>query len=70
MICDWSDEENCLIHYGLLKFHVRHGMIIEKIHDVISFRHSKWLKKNIYFNTQKRNHDVNDFEKKNLYFAQ
>ena len=47
----------------MLKFHVRHGMVIEKVHDVISFKQSKWLEKYINFKTQKRNLAVNDFEK-------
>ena len=47
----------------MLKFYVRHGMIVDKVHDMISFRHKRWLKKYINFNTQKRNQAVNDFEK-------
>ena len=47
----------------MIKLYVRHGMIVEKIHDVISFKQSKWLEKYINFNTQKRNQAVNDFEK-------
>ena len=38
-------------------------MIVDKIHEVISFRQSKWLEKYIIFNTQKRNLACNDFEK-------
>ena len=34
-----------------------------KVHEVISFKQSKWLEKYINFNTQKRNLAVNDFEK-------
>ena len=26
LICDWSDNENYLIHYRMLNFYVRHGM--------------------------------------------
>ena len=63
LICDWSDKKNCLIHYRMLKFYVRHGMIVDKVHDIISFRQSRWLEKYINFNTQKRNQAVNDFEK-------
>ena len=63
LICDWSDKKNYLIHYRLLKFYVRHGMIVDKVHDIISFRQSRWLEKYINFNTQKRNQAVNDFEK-------
>ena len=63
LICDWSDKKNYLIQYRMLKFHVRHGMIVDKVHDIISFRQSRWLEKYINFNTQKRNQAVNDFEK-------
>ena len=63
LICDWSDKENYLTHYRMLKFYIRHGMIVEKVHNIISFKQSKWLEKYINFNTQKRNEAVNDFEK-------
>ena len=63
LICHWSDEKNYLIHYRMLKFYVRHGMIVEKVHNVISFKQSKWLEKYISFSTQKRNKAKNDFEK-------
>ena len=45
LICDWTDEKNYLIHFRMLKFYVRHGMKIEKVHSVISFKQSKWLEK-------------------------
>ena len=63
LICDWSDKKNYLVHYRMLKFYVRHGMIVEKVHNVISFKQSRWLEKYISFNTQKRNKAKNDFEK-------
>ena len=47
----------------MLKFYVRHGMVVEKIHEIISFKQSKWLEKIVSFNTQKRNRAENDFEK-------
>ena len=62
-IRDWSDKKKYLIHYRLLKFYIRHGMIVEKIHEIISFKQSRWLEKYISFNTQKRNKAKNDFEK-------
>ena len=63
MICDWSDKKRYLIHYRILKVYVRHGMIVEKIHEIISFKQSKWLEGYITFNTQNRNTAKNDFEK-------
>ena len=62
LICDWSDK-NYLVHYRMLKFYIRHGMKVVKVHTVISFKQSKWLEKYISFNTQKRNKAKNDFEK-------
>ena len=52
-----------LVHYRMLKFYIRLGMVVEKIHEIISFKQSKWSEKNISFNTQKRNKAKNDFEK-------
>ena len=63
LICDWSDKKNYLVHYRMLKFYIRHGMIVDKVHNIISFKQSRWLEKYINFNTQKRNQAVNDFEK-------
>ena len=63
MICAWSDKENYLVHYRMLKFYVRHGMINDKVHDIISFKQSRWLEKFVNFNTQERNQAVNDPEK-------
>ena len=63
LICDWSDKKIYLIQYKILKFYVRHGMIVDKVQILISFRQSRWLEKYMNFNTQKRNQAVNDFEK-------
>ena len=63
LLCDWSDKENYLVHYRMLKFYVRHGMIVDKVHEIIKYKQSKWLEKYINFKTQKRNQAVNDFEK-------
>ena len=63
LICDWTDKKRYLILYSMLKFYVRHGMIVEKIHEIISFKQSRTLEKYISFNTQKRNRAKNDFEK-------
>ena len=37
----------------MLKFYVRHGMIVNKIHEIISFEQSKWLNKDIDFHAKK-----------------
>ena len=63
LICDFSDKKNYLVHYRMLKFYLKHGMIVDKVHNIISFIQNRWLEKYINFNTQKRNQAANDFEK-------
>ena len=63
LFCDWTDKNRYLIHYRMPKFYERHGMVVEKVHEIISFKQGKWLEKYISFNTQKRNRAKNDFEK-------
>ena len=43
LICGWTNKKNYLIHYRMLKFYVRHGMIVEKVHEKISFKQCMWL---------------------------
>ena len=62
LICDWSDKKSYLILYRMLNFYVRHGMEVVKIHNVVSFKQSKWLGKHISFNTQKGNRAKNEFQ--------
>ena len=62
-VCDWTDQKNYLIHYRMITFFVGHGMIVNKIHEIISFGQSMWLEKYINFITQTRNKARNDFEK-------
>ena len=61
LLCDWTDKKSYLIHYRLLKIYVRYGMVVEKIHQIISFQQSNWLEKYKNFNTHKRNMAKNDF---------
>ena len=63
VICDCADKKNYLIRYRMLNFYVRHGIVIDEVYEIISFRQSKWLQKYNSFNTQKRTRAKNDFEK-------
>ena len=35
LMCDWSNKKTFLIHYRMLKFYVRHGLEVVKVHTVI-----------------------------------
>ena len=62
-LCDCTDKRNCLVHYSMLKLYIRHGMIVDKAHEIFSFTQCKGLEKSEHFNTQKRNNSKNDFDK-------
>ena len=47
----------------MLKFYDSHGMIVDKNHEIISFKQSKWLENYKSFDTQKRNKAKIDLEK-------
>ena len=50
--CVWKDKKKKMIAHRLLDFYVRHGVIVDIVHGIISFRQSKWLEKHINFITQ------------------
>ena len=47
----------------MLKSYVGHGMVVEKVQEIISHKQSKWLEKYISFKTHKRNRPKNEFER-------
>ena len=63
LICDRMDKKKYVIHYRLLKFYVRHGMVVEKYREIVPYKQSKRLEKYISFNLKNRNGAKNDFEK-------
>ena len=52
-----------MVQYRILKVYVKHGVIVDKIHEIISCKQSKWLDNYINFNTQQRNRARKGFEK-------
>ena len=63
LICDQTNKEYYIVHYRNLKFYLRMGMIIKKVHRIVSFDQSPWLAKYIDYNTQKRAKADSDFMK-------
>ena len=52
-----------VIHIKALAQAMDHGLVLERIHRVIEFKQSAWMKEYIDFNTRLRTLAINDFEK-------
>lgn len=57
------DKHKYVIHYKMLKRVLRHGLRLQKIHKVLKFRQTPWLKPYIDLNTSLRTQAKNEFEK-------
>ena len=56
------DKTNYVTHYRNLQFYVKQGLVIKRIHRILSFRQGPWLKPWIDYCTNKRNMAHSDFE--------
>ena len=63
LVPNLNDKHGYVVDIRNLKFYVDHGLKVTKVHSVISFKQTTWLKPYIDFNTEKRKQAKNDFEK-------
>ena len=63
LVPNLQDKTKYVVHYRNLKQYLALGMKLTKIHRVLVFQQSPWLRTYIDFNTDKRKHAANDFEK-------
>ena len=63
LIPNFYPKRNYITHYLNLKFYVEQGLIIRKIHRIMSFTQKPFLRDYIEFNNAKRRESNNAFEK-------
>ena len=63
LIPNLRDKSCYVLHYKTLQLYVSLGIVAEKIHRVMKFKQSDWLKSFVMFNTAKRMNAANEFEK-------
>ena len=63
IISDLGNKTNYVLYYKNLQLYLSLGMKLRKIHRVLKFKQSDWMKKHIDFNTEKRTNATNSFKK-------
>ena len=63
LISNLGDKTNYVVHYRNIQLYLSLGIKLTKIHRVLKFKQSDWMKKYINFNTEKRTNAANSFKK-------
>ena len=58
-----NDKQKYVLHHKNLQSYLNLGLKLKRVHRVLEFNQSPWLKQYIDFNTQKRTNAKNSFEK-------
>ena len=53
-------KEKYVLHYRNLQYYLSEGLILKRVHRILEFKQSAWMKPYIDFNTQKRKEATNE----------
>ena len=63
LIPNLMSKKNCVVHYKNLKYYLSKGLILKKVHRILEFKQSDWMKPYIDFNTERRKEATNEADK-------
>ena len=63
LVPNLKDKKEYLVHIKALDQALKHGLKLKKVHRVIEFQQSRWMKAYIMLNTRLRKDAKNEFEK-------
>ena len=63
LVPNLTNKSEYVVHYKNLQLHLSLGMKLTKVHRILEFKQSDWLKKYIDFSTDKRKNAANSFER-------
>ena len=63
LIPNLMPKNNYTVHYRNLKQYLSKGLALKKVHRILEFKQSDWMKPYINFNTQKRKEATNEADK-------
>ena len=63
LILNLGDKVKYVVHYRNLQYYLSLGMKLTKIHEILKFKQSNWLKEYVQFNTKKRQESTDEFNK-------
>jgi len=63
LVPNLNDKTKYVTHYVNLKLYIRLGMKLKRVHRVLQYDQSPWMKPYIDFNTDKRRQATTDFER-------
>ena len=56
-------KKNYVVHYRNLKHYLSQWLVLRKVHNILEFKQSAWMKSYIDFNTQERKEATNEADK-------
>ncbi len=63
LVPNLKNKRNYVLHYRMLQFVLRHGLVLKKVHRVLEFKQKAWMADYINTNTKKRSETSDAFLK-------